>query len=246
MARRRSSTWKEAHARTRKLETQFARRLRKVAYHVGELIDRLGDADPATFPRLQQALENYSRAIEPWAEAVVNRMHADVGERDLQAWIDLAAHMREGVVEELRDAPTGWATQTLLREQVGLITSIPTTAAERVHEWTLKGLSEGVRYEEVAEAIRNSTDVSVSRANLIARTEVARTASVFTQARAQYVGSDSYVWRTSGDADVRPTHRKLANSVQRWDKPPECDPPHRAHAGQIYNCRCYPEPIVPE
>lgn len=244
---RKARDWKEAHERTRRLETSFARQLRKIAYHVGELIDKMPSADPGAMPELQRQLDAYSRAIEPWARATVKRMHLDVGARDLRAWIDFAEQLREGVVEELREAPTGWATQTLMREQVDLITSIPREAGERVHEWTLKALSEGTRYEEIAAAIRNSTDVTVSRANLIARTEVARTANTFTQARAEYIGSTEYIWRTSGDADVRPSHKKLNASVQKWAAPPVCDPPdHRAHPGCIWNCRCFSEPIIPD
>lgn len=244
MARR---DWKPGRERARRSELHYARQLRKIAYHIGEIVGAFTPADPAALPPLQQAMDAYGRAIEPWAHAVTRRMHEDVDSKDLAAWMQLTADMRRGLRDELRDAPTGMATQQLMREQVDLITSLPRWAGERVHELTLEAITDSTRYDEIALRIRATSDVTVSRANLIARTEVSRTASVLCQARAQHVGCTEYVWRTSGDADVRPTHRKLANSVQRWDRPPKCDEPdYHAHAGAIWNCRCYPEPIIPD
>jgi uncharacterized protein with gpF-like domain len=103
----------------------------------------------------------------------------------------------------------------------------------------------------------------VSHARLIARTETARTASVLTEVRAKSVGSEGYIWRTSLDADVRPkigtpnfaklntlamgSHRKLEGTFHRWDDPPiASENGERAHPGQIYNCRCWPEPVLPD
>jgi uncharacterized protein with gpF-like domain len=31
----------------------------------------------------------------------------------------------------------------------------------------------------------------------------------------------------------------------RWDQPPTLSDGTVTHAGQIYNCRCWPEPILP-
>lgn len=142
-------------------------------------------------------------------------------------------------------APTGDALKTLLGEQVNLITSLPTDAARRVHELTMKAIVEGTRPDLLASEILRTGDVTKARATLIARTETARTASVLTQVRAQAVGSTGYIWRTSRDARVRPWHKKLEGQFVEWDNPPECDPGHRAHAGQIFNCRCWAEPIIP-
>ncbi|MFX5937705.1 phage head morphogenesis protein, partial [Acinetobacter baumannii] len=79
--------------------------------------------------------------------------------------------------------------QELLAEQVDLITSIPREAGQRVHELTLKGLEDSTRASEIAKEIMRSGEVAKSRAMLIARTEVSRTATSLTQARAQFVGS---------------------------------------------------------
>ena len=132
-------------------------------------------------------------------------------------------------------------------EQVTLITSLPTKAAERVHNLTIEALSNSTRASEVAKEILATGNVTESRANLIARTEVARTASLITESRAVHIGSEGYFWRTAGDSDVRHEHRLLSGKYIKWNDPPVASADGtRAHAGQIYNCRCWPEPVLPE
>jgi SPP1 gp7 family putative phage head morphogenesis protein len=133
----------------------------------------------------------------------------------------------------------------LLDEQVTLIKSIPLDAAKRVHRLTLEGIENSGRASEVAKEIMRSGEVAKSRATLIARTETSRTATVLTQARAEHIGSDGYVWRTSGDSDVRPSHRRMNGKFVPWNHPPTLDN-LTGHAGALPNCRCYPEPVIPE
>jgi SPP1 gp7 family putative phage head morphogenesis protein len=116
-------------------------------------------------------------------------------------------------------------------------------AYERVHKLTLEGLSNGTRAKAIAAEIMRSGDVSESRAMLIARTEVARTSTEFTRARAEQIGSTHFIWRTARDRDVRQSHAHLEGKTFRWDAPPECDPGHHALPGCIWNCRCWAEPV---
>lgn len=205
--------------------------------------------DPQTVPRINDILKRYAEALTSWAEATALRMLTDVEQVDRAQWAVLSAEMSQEIRREIASAPTGQILRKRLDEQVALIKSIPLNAAQRVHELTLRGLETSTRGEEIRRAILASGDVATSRATLIARTEVARTASLLTQARAEYVGSVAYIWRTSGDTDVRPGHRAMNGKVFRWDDPPEVEENGRVmrhHPGQIWNCRCYPEPIIPE
>lgn len=91
-----------------------------------------------------------------------------------------------------------------------------------------------------------SGEVSKSHATLIARTETARVSSLLTQARAEHIGSEGYIWRTAHDADVRELHVELEGKFIYWNAPPVAGSSgERAHAGQIYNCRCWAEVILP-
>jgi SPP1 gp7 family putative phage head morphogenesis protein len=237
---------KSAFIRAKKLERNYAARLRKIAGHIGDIVNGFNVQDLPGAQMLQAVLNRYAATLTPWAEAVANRMVTEVAARDERAWIRVSQQMGQALRREIATAPTGEAMRTAMAAQVKLITSLPTEAGQRVHDLVIAGISEGRRAEDVAKEIARSGEVSDARARLIARTEVSRTATMLTQARAQHIGSTHYIWRTAGDSDVRPTHKALNGKTIAWNDPPECDPGYRAHAGAIFNCRCYCEPIIPE
>lgn len=174
-------------------------------------------------------------------------MLLEVDGRDREAWRHLGNAISTGMRKALVSAPVRGTMSELLIEQVALIKSIPRQAGERVHELTQKALVDSTRAKEIATEIARSGDVAESRALLIARTEVSRTASTLVKARAQYVGSTHYVWRTSRDGAVRPGHADMEGQPCEWAKPPAVIENGRImhfHAGCIWNCRCFPEPIL--
>ena len=94
-----------------------------------------------------------------------------------------------------------------------------------------------------------------SDARRIARTEISKAQCALTQARAEALGLRWYVWRTADDGNrVRDAHRLMHGVLVNWGDPPDPeklnkDNKHRSkfgpyHAGNIYNCRCYPEPVI--
>jgi len=236
---------KERFQKAHNLELEYLRNLRQVVRQIDSFIRHMApDGIVDNVEELNQALTNYARLIRPWAKAVASRMISQVSQSDERAWWNLGKVMGRELRKELQDTPIGQRTQELLTLQVDLITSIPLDAAKRVHELTLKGITEGQRAGDIAKEIMRQNQVSASKAICIARTEVARTASTLTQARAEYIGSTHYIWRTSRDGDVRDSHRKMEGKVVAWDDPPELDN-MTGHAGCLPNCRCYPEPILP-
>jgi len=240
--------------RAKKATSEYGRRLRKIGDQVDELIRAIPPDDPPSQARLEQLLHRYADLIEPWARANAAKMIADTAFNDEAMWATLSREMGLGLRQELAKAPTGALLKERLEENVVLITSLPRDAATRVHELALKRLEDSGRAKEIADEIMRTGEVTKSRATLIARTEVARVASGLIEARATHIGSEGYIWRTSMDADVRNTdgnpvgsHRLLEGKFIRWDSPPvAATNGTRAHAGQIYNCRCWPEPVIPE
>ena len=234
--------------RVRQTEAHFARQLRRVADNVGHLIKGMTHEGVLEDQEgLQAALRRYAEVLRPWAVVQAQRMQADVMLRDEKAWLETARSLGRELRQELAEAPTGMLARQYLAEQVNLITSLPLEAATRVHQLTLEGIINATRAKEISQMILASGHVTRSRANLIARTEVARTASLVTQSRAEHVGSPGYIWRSVGDTDVRPRHKMLNGTFHRWSEPPVSgENGERAHAGQIYNCRCYPEPVLDE
>lgn len=229
----------------RKAERGYMSRLLGVARQIGEIVrafapdGNVGDPLP-----LQRMLEGYSRMLAPWADVTARYMIADVARRNEKIWKSVGAQISSSIAGELVTSPQGVIYRDLMAEQVGLIQSIPLDAAKRVQQITTEALLQGRRAESIAKEIRYSQHVSESKARLIARTEVSRTASTFMEARSIAAGSEGYIWRSSTDMDVRPTHKAMEGKYVRWDSPPKTDKnlePY--HAGCGPNCRCFPEPV---
>lgn len=193
---------------------------------------------------LIRALTDYAKLLEPWADAVAGFMLADVARRDKAMWAQNSKDMARALGRELQSAPTGDILRRLQTEQVTLIQSIPLQAAQRVQDLAEGTLLTSGRAADIAREILATSDVTESRARLIARTEVSRASSNLLQARATWAGSDGYIWRTSGDGDVRPSHEAMEGVYVRWAEPPTLDN-LKGHAGCLPNCRCFAEPIFP-
>jgi SPP1 gp7 family putative phage head morphogenesis protein len=243
----------------RNAQTSYGAQLRHLARQVAKIIEAVAHEEKppyssATIARIREALRDYAEAIAPWARATAARMIAETDRRGKTALNAYSTELGLELRNEIQNAPTGEVMRGLLAEQVELITSLPIDAAQRVHERTIEGIEIGSRYPErtaeieeaLAETYPEATERWLkTRATLIARTETARTASKLVEARAKHVGAEQYVWRTSGDWKVRPSHKRLDRSVHSWDAPPLSDPPdHHSHPGQIWNCRCVALPII--
>lgn len=233
------------YEKVRRAELQYGIKLRKLARHIGEVINAFPAGDPAAVPKIRKLLNEYAVALTPWAEATAAGMLADVAHRDRKLWEAQTVGMSNSLRQELLNAPTGATLRQLQAEQVRLIQSLPIEAAERVHKLTYEGLAQATRADEIAREIRRSGKVTESRATLIARTEVGRASTNLGQARALYVGSDGYIWRTAMDSDVRPSHRRMEGKFVKWSKPPTLDN-LTGHAGCVPNCRCYTEIVLPD
>ena len=246
----------ERFANAQRLEREYLRSLRVLARQVGHIVKAMApDGIVEDSFELENTLRNYAKAIEPWAQAIAKKMLARIEKRDATSWMRLGRSIGKSLREELDDAPVGDELRRFMREQVILITNLPIEAADRInritseelqeaHAITLKGITRGARSKELAQEVLRTGEFTLSRATLIARTEIARTASGLTMARAQSVGSTHYIWRTARDHDVRPSHHAMDKQVCEWANPPEVEPGKHYHAGMIYNCRCYPEPIL--
>lgn len=230
------------------LTEKYGRQLRKIAQHIDDISRGFDATTEAGQQAIQRHLKSYAATLTPWAEANADRMLAEVAAADGKRWRRLSAEIGRGVEREIQSAPIDRVFREMKADQVRLITSLPTEAAERVHDLVTKGLAKGQRADTIAAQIYETGLVTKSRANLIATTEVSRAAATFTQARAEGVGSTHYKWLSAGDSDVRHDHKVLNGKIFAWAEPPiaEIRSGIRAHPGCIWRCRCIAIPILPE
>lgn len=129
-------------------------------------------------------------------------------------------------------------------ENLDLITSMAKDKVARVAK--ILDDAPNARVETIRDRILEEHGVTKRQAALIARDQVLSLNAQVTQARHEAAGVTRYVWRTSGDADVRPAHQVLDGKTFSYDDPPVVDPKkgRREHPGQDYQCRCTAEPII--
>lgn len=238
----RKAKWTKARA----AEVQYNGRLRSVARQIGAIVRGMSpDGSLRNVTALIKSLTLYADTIEPWAKSVASFMVADVARKDAKMWRTHSKEVGRALRQELTGAPTGEILRQLEEEQVRLIKSLPLSAAERVHTIAMESVVNGQRASELARHLLDTENVTAAKARLIARTETSRAASNLVQARATWAGSDGYIWRTSGDSDVRDSHAEMEGKYVRWSQPPTLDK-MRGHAGTLPNCRCFAEPVFPD
>jgi SPP1 gp7 family putative phage head morphogenesis protein len=225
----------------------YERSLGQVGAHIGELIDAFPVAQRVGNEELLALLHDYSRVLRPWARQVSARMIEEVNARDIETWRSLAKGLPQRLATEIQSTPVGVLMANYAAEQTELIASLPIEAAQRVQRLTLTGLIEGEQLARITRLIENSGEVSKAHAQQIARTEVSRTASNLTQARAAVAGLPRYRWRATQDRVTRPAHRAMEGKICEWANPPEIDEGGRLmafHPGCIWECRCWAEILI--
>lgn len=234
--------------RARKVEKKYGRQLRQIASYVDSIIKGFDVTDETVYPSIVTALRKYADSLDIWARNASSKIIMDIALRDEKTWLVYAQDISVGMRKEIRETDVGMVMQKLIAEQTSLITSLPLNAAQRVQDLATRAVIEGGRADEISGLIMAIGGTTKARANTIARTEVSKASTMFTRARAEALGSEGYIWRSSEDSDVRHEHDELNGQYIPWDKPPIADKRTgtRAHAGCIWNCRCYPEPVIPE
>lgn len=235
---------KSAFIRSKKVEKAYQRQLLKVASHVAGIVANFGDRLD-DISGLTDALERYALTVEPWAMSVASRMVAEIDDRDKLTWRSVGETISKGLREELLSTPTGKVARALIDEQVTFIKSLPLEAAKRVQKIALGAMITGQRTESIVAEIMKTSDVTKSRARMIAKTEIGKVSVALTEARATRIGSKGYIWRTSKKQNVRHSHAEMEGEFVAWDSPPTLDG-LTGHAGALPNCNCHPEVVFPE
>lgn len=139
----------------------------------------------------------------------------------------------------------------------GLIKSVATQFKQEISETILSSVQSGERSTNLITQIKERYDVSQSRAKMIARDQTSKLNGSLTKARAQAVGSKTYIWRGTGDERERKSHFVMNGALCKWDDPSvysddngvTWQPRRRigafiGHPSEDYQCRCGAAPVI--
>ena len=159
--------------------------------------------------------------------------------------------IRTALQRELSSPRVAKNYEGIIARNAQLIRSMPLTLADRVAHKVAQGYEQGLRPEALLQDVLHEyPHMTLAHARLIARTETSKASTALTQVRAAEAGLEWYVWRTSEDARVRSAHAHMDGVLISWSDAPAPEEligkPSEGHyhAGNIYNCRCYPEPLI--
>ena len=124
-------------------------------------------------------------------------------------------------------------------ENVAKITSISSAYFDDIEKSIRDSFDKGRTTRKIRDEIQARYGVSRSRATLIARDQISKLNGQITEHKQTSLGITRYVWSSSGDERVRPSHAANDGKVFEWSKPP----PETGHPGNDYQCRCIAEPI---
>lgn len=225
---------------SRAAERRYERQLRSVAEEIEKLCK-----SGANYQLIETQLRDYADIIEPWAEKSATNMLAGVNRKNAQSWASHARRMGHDVKSLINSPGLGYAVQKRIEENTKLIKNMALGAADDVAKMAKESLYSGSRADDLAKNIARVGEVSLSRARTIARTEISKANTALSMARAESVGSTGYIWRTARDGDTRSSHSAMEGKFVKWSEPPILDT-MTGHAGEFPNCRCYPEPVIPQ
>lgn len=125
------------------------------------------------------------------------------------------------------------------QENLALIKSIPETIVTQLRSEMTRGLLEGKSVKDLSALVRERTGVGKSRSELIARDQIGKLNGQLAEYRQRGIGIKEYIWRTSQDERVRPTHRVRNGKTYKWSDA-------GIRPGSEVRCRCNAEPVFPE
>ena len=241
--------------RSKSIEKEYLNSLLKLC----ELFNKIAKSSNGDQAKYVDQMRNFqnSEQYEKFITSSVKRMVTPISRINESTWRKAAKKATKGkflygaLVDELKQGGLR-IIQNQIIENVSLVKTLPEDVANKVLKDITDNALKGKRAKSIETIIREQTDKhSKASVRLIARTEVSKTSTALTKARSELLNINWYVWRTALDGNrVRKSHQLMEGVLVNWKNPPS--PEELAgeksvgtyHAGNIWNCRCYPEPLL--
>jgi SPP1 gp7 family putative phage head morphogenesis protein len=217
---------------------------------------RLKDSSPEHWLRELASVSTRNSVISASTKLAVN-MITKINTFNVKSWREAALKAHGGyTIHKLlqQELYLGLSKRihSVLEENAKYMADIPHDVAVELYREITKAQQIGERPETVALLLKTRfPQIMSSKIAMISRTQISRSSTALTRARSEQLSLPAFVWDTSKDQRVRPSHRKLNGVVVFWKDLPSPEQlvglkPYLGHyaPGDCPNCRCYPRPIL--
>ena len=235
----------------RKEQNDIDHYFRGLRSFVDELLDGINDINSyskrlqeiATDPQFDQLANEAARKIVTYQANSNARTWREAMKKSSKGY-----KLYKSLSKELRSLDE---FNNLIAEGAYQIKTLPLNISQRIVKRIARLSIEGKRTDTIATDIKKYfPEATKASAQLIARTQIAKTYAAITESRAKKIGIQAYVWHTVGGPRVRDSHRHMNDVIVFYNEPPAPEEligkksAGHYHAGGIYNCRCYEEPLL--
>jgi SPP1 gp7 family putative phage head morphogenesis protein len=187
---------------------------------------------------IESQIKNVAILLDRWALAKTNQSINKIKmatKKNARSFIPVVIEKENPFVDDYIESYTRFNVQ--LVEQLGH-EYIP-----EVSQLAQKAFNEGRSTAELAKQLKEFTEGKLNKATFWAQDQAGDAFTAFTKIRQTQAGFPGYIWHTTGDNRVRPSHELLNNRFFTWAKgAPGLTKPGAKHPGQDYRCRCSAEP----
>ena len=210
---------------------------RLMSHKLNDAEQQLLNAEPSLLEKLLDALEN-----EALSDSDQKAIKAILSE----AFSYIERSTREGLQKQIErlSRQSLWLgifpsslLDSFIAEHLKLIKGLQHEHRDKIGLAIGRGMRQGHLHKEIAKNIRQLTDMSKRRAQLIARSAPLQYSGEITRHYQMSAGITSYVWQSSRDERVRDSHRRYDGEIFNWDS---AGPRPRSEV----NCRCDAVPIL--
>src|SRR5690554_4001348 len=204
-----------------------------------------------TFSRILRGLgDKWAKRFAERSRTLAEQM---IARTDRYSKANLNKSLKElsgGLTLKTPDMPAGLYDKLLasIKENVGLIRSIPSDYHGRIEEAVMRSIQTGGEGSKtLIDEIRNIGKSTEKRAELIAVDQTRKVTAAMNSERMKAVGLKKFEWLHSGGGkEPRRLHVEYDGQILDLDDPPVIDERtgERGLPGQLINCRCRMRPIV--
>lgn len=134
--------------------------------------------------------------------------------------------------------------QSLIQEQINLITNIPQEFEKKLSDAVFTSISRGRDFKYLETELQNIADITKNRAKFIAHNQINYATSMINKTRQQELGFTKSKWKHSHASKVpRQSHLKANNTIYNTDEGCKIDGEY-IYPAELIGCNCYSVVVV--